>query len=243
MNELAHQSLVFGGSGVAGRAVCRVLQREGCEVTATCQTRASLNSMSDTDRNIVCEINDAASVQQLIEQLNSFDSMIYAIGSFDGLSHATDDGMAWYQLDEVEPEMLEHTLAVNTKGVITACRAVVPSLKNNGGGNIILLGTLNGLKLVPSPVHLAAAKAALLGIVQALAKELGKFNIRINLIVPGIINGPNLDKLPASHKETYLQHTALRRFAEPAEIAEFIGWFALHNSYATGQAIILDGGL
>ena len=97
--------------------------------------------------------------------------------------------------------------------------------------------------MVPSAVHFAAAKAALLGITQSLAKELGKDNIRINLLVPGIVDGPNLKNIPEKDKKSFIKHSALRQFITVEQVANVVSWFALENTYVTGQTIIIDGGL
>lgn len=245
-----HHSLVLGGSGLAGTAICKALLREGSQVMATYHKQTNNKLATLAEQNITaipCDITQPASVTELTVAVKnkspSLDAMVYAIGSFTGLSHATDDGVEYYLLDEVSPEMIQQTIAINTQGVISACQATADLLRQSGGGNIVLLGTLNGLKLVPTPVHLAAAKAALLGITQSLAKELGKDNIRINLVVPGIIDGPNLATLPAAQKQTYLKHSAMRRFVAAQEVAEVVSWFAMENTYMTGQSVILDGGL
>lgn len=245
-----HHSLVFGGSGLAGTAICQALQREGSQVLATYNKQADNKLTHLAGQNITClpcDITRPVSLTRLMETVNttsaSLDAMVYAIGSFTGLSHATDDGPEYYSLHEVSDALIQQTIAINTQGVINACQVTVDLLRQAGGGNIVLLGTLSGLKLVPSPVHLAAAKAALLGITQSLAKELGKDNIRINLVVPGIINGPNLETLPAAQKKTYLKHSAMRRYVDAEEVAEMVSWLAMENTYMTGQAVILDGGL
>ncbi len=137
---------------------------------------------------------------------------------------------------------ISHMLAYNTALSIEICQIAKPLLKQNGG-NILLMGSLNGSKTVPSAVHFAASKAALLGLNQALARELGPDNICVNLVIPGITEETHTDHVPQQHVDNFLKHSALKRLARPAEIAEVICWFALENTYVTAQSIVVDGGL
>jgi NAD(P)-dependent dehydrogenase (short-subunit alcohol dehydrogenase family) len=102
---------------------------------------------------------------------------------------------------------------------------------------------VDGVKPLPSPVHFATSAAALRGMVEAMSKELGNYNIRVNLVAPGILDGGSSAKLGHEMKDAYLKHSALGRFGTMAEIAEVVAWLALENTYVTGQVILLDGGL
>jgi len=257
---LSFNSIVFGGSGQLGSAICKTLKRdikkleakeEGSQVSATYFREDIDNRITDLNKagiaTLHCDIRQKHSITSMLMALEmdigALTSMVYAIGSFNNLSYASDDGVKFYTLEELSAEQIQDSISLHTQGVISACQATLAMFRQAGGGNIVLLGTLNGLKLVPSPVHLAASKSALLGITQSLAKELGNDNIRINLVVPGMVNSSNLDKLPQHQKDIYLKHSAQKRFAEIQEVAEVVSWFALENTYVTGQAIILDGGL
>jgi NAD(P)-dependent dehydrogenase (short-subunit alcohol dehydrogenase family) len=239
-------ALVFGGSGDLGCATAQVLQREGMQVMATCrqqnhceamQVRIGAGTLAQA-----CKITEPESLAAVIDHLRvqtkQLDAMVYAIGCFDDIS----EQQQYVALDEIDADRIDKMIAVHTRGAILACRAVLDLMRPQGG-NIVLLGALNGSKPVRSPVHFAAAKSALLGVAQSLAKELGQWNIRINLLVPGIVNGRHLYQVPEAQRALFLKHSTRQRFAEVGEIAEVAGWFAQHNTYVTGQAIMLDGGV
>ena len=99
------------------------------------------------------------------------------------------------------------------------------------------------MKSVPAPVHYASGKGALRAMVQALAKELGKQRIRINMVAPGILDGGLARLLSDDLLQEYLKHCSMKRTGSAAEIAEFVAWLATENTYVTGQSIVLDGGL
>ncbi len=239
-------SLIFGGSGNLGCAIGQVLVREGMQLMATCQHESHCEAMqARIGAGVIaqpCEITKQDSVAAVINSVRAYTTqlaaMVYAVGCFDDISHQ----QQYTSLSDIDNDRIDRMMAVHTQGAIMACQAA-QELMREQGGNIVLLGALNGLKSVRSPVHFAAAKSALLGVVQSLAKELGQWNIRINVIVPGMINGRHLHKIPKDQRDLYLKHNPRQRLAEAGEIAEVAGWFASENSYVTGQAIMLDGGV
>jgi NAD(P)-dependent dehydrogenase (short-subunit alcohol dehydrogenase family) len=77
----------------------------------------------------------------------------------------------------------------------------------------------------------------------AMAKELGPDGIRVNLLAPGILEGGMSTRLPAELRQDYLKHCGLRRFGRFDEVAAWVAWLALQNTYVTGQTILVDGAL
>jgi NAD(P)-dependent dehydrogenase (short-subunit alcohol dehydrogenase family) len=119
----------------------------------------------------------------------------------------------------------------------------VEVLRDAGGGNIVLIGSVDGVKPVPAPVHYAASKGALTGMVAALAKELGEHNIRVNMVAPGILEGGISTVLEDRLMKEYLKHCGLKRLGRPSEVANVVAWLVRHNTYVTGQTVLVDGAL
>ena len=90
-------------------------------------------------------------------------------------------------MDDVDERAWDAMIDVNAKSAFFAVRRLARLMRGNGGGNIVLLGSIDGVKPAPSPVHYAASKAAVSGMVKAMAKELGPYNIRVNTIAPGVL--------------------------------------------------------
>jgi NAD(P)-dependent dehydrogenase (short-subunit alcohol dehydrogenase family) len=78
---------------------------------------------------------------------------------------------------------------------------------------------------------------------KTVAKEVGKHNIRVNLIAPGVMEAGLSQSLPAHRLEDYLKHCGMKRLGKVSEIANVVVWFALHNEYVSGQSIVVDGAL
>jgi NAD(P)-dependent dehydrogenase (short-subunit alcohol dehydrogenase family) len=133
-------------------------------------------------------------------------------------------------------------MAINVRSAFFAIQTLTQALAERGG-NVVLVGSIDGVKSVPSLVAYAASKAALVGMATSLAKELGPKQIRVNVVAPGILEDGVSRALPAELTKEYLKHCALKRTGTIVEVANVISFFALENTYVTGQTIVLDGGL
>ena len=109
-------------------------------------------------------------------------------------------------------------------------------------GRILNISSLAGVKMMEAPVHYSAAKAALKGFSEALAKEIGRYGITVNCLAPGILEQGVSTNLPEARLAEYLSHCALNRpgtLQECAEVSVFL--VSDRNSYMNGATIVLDG--
>src|SRR5207244_3093199 len=100
--------------------------------------------------------------------------------------------------------------SVNVKGTFFACRQVARHMRRLRRGNLVLLGSIDGVKPVPAPVHYSASKGALVAMTHAMAKELGPDGICVNLVAPGILEAGLSRTLPPQLREDYIKHCGLR---------------------------------
>jgi NAD(P)-dependent dehydrogenase (short-subunit alcohol dehydrogenase family) len=111
-------------------------------------------------------------------------------------------------------------------------------------GRILNVSSLAGVKMMEAPVHYSAAKAALKGFTEALAKEIGRYGITVNCIAPGVLEDGLSQNLPEARMTEFLKHCALGRkgtFAECAEVVAFL--VSDRNSFMNGATVVLDGGV
>ena len=121
-------------------------------------------------------------------------------------------------------------------------RGFIALFAHNHGGNLLFIGNFASERVIEAPVHYAAAKAALKGFTEALAKEVGRYGITVNCLAPGILEEGVSRNLPQARMDEYLRHCALGRtgrFEEVAEVAAFLACDA--NSYMNGATVIVDG--
>ncbi len=196
-------------------------------------------------QNVALDLTSVPALEQVIDRFandwGGLDAFIQCAGI--GLSVASSEGQVHHTMEQVDESAWERMQEINVKSTFFAVRRAAMHMRTNGGGNIILIGSIDGVKPVPAPVHYAAAKGALAGMTAAMAKELGKDGIRVNLIAPGILEGGMSRALPENLRQEYLKHSGLKRFGRFPEIAVWAEWLALRNTYVTGQTILVDGAL
>jgi 3-oxoacyl-[acyl-carrier protein] reductase len=146
--------------------------------------------------------------------------------------------------DEIDPSSFARMLSVNVMGAFFACQWAGSFMRQRKTGRIVLVGSIDGVKSVPSPTDYACCKAALVGMVQSLSKDFGPLGILVNLVAPGFLDGGIAGLLSEELHAEYLKHCTLKRVGTPDEVAKWVGFLAgPKNTYLTGQTVILDGGL
>ncbi|MEQ1877871.1 MAG: SDR family NAD(P)-dependent oxidoreductase [Bdellovibrionia bacterium] len=245
-------ALVIGGSGLLGEATVKNLLADGAKVTATYFSRpAPLEEMAKTHSDLFvtkCDTRSrgflADSVSLAVKAHGPIDALVYAAGiSATRVFRATSERRNFASVEEVAEKDLEEMLDLHVRGAFWACQAILTTMKQRRSGRIVILNSLDGVKALPVPVHFALSKAAMKGLVEALAKEAGEFGITVNQINLGFVNSETTQRVSKALRDDYLKHCSLERFAKPEEASALASWLVLQNTYLTGQSLVLDGGL
>lgn len=145
---------------------------------------------------------------------------------------------------KMKDEDWDAVLSVNLKGAFNCARSAIREMVKNQYGRIINISSVVGLTGNVGQANYAAAKAGLLGMTRALAKELSSRNITVNAVAPGFINTDMTAGLPEKVTEKLLAQIPMKRFGDPEEIAGLVVFLATDAaSYITGQTIAVDGGM
>jgi len=227
-------AIVLGGSGTVGREVCRMLAGRGVPLGYTYHTNATAGIDAPAKQ---LDVTDVAAIETTI------DAFAGELGPIHSLINCAAVGTAHLSLQEIDQAAWDEMIAVNTRPSFFAVRRASHHMRQNGGGSIVLLGSIDGVKSAPSPVHYAASKGALAAMVKAMAKELGPHNIRVNSVAPGILERGLSATVPADLRDEYLKHCGLKRLGRVEEIAALVTWLATENTFVSGQTVVVDGGL
>jgi NAD(P)-dependent dehydrogenase (short-subunit alcohol dehydrogenase family) len=232
--------LVTGGSGYIGSEICRTLREYNAHVFFSYnrnQEKAEKLATETGSRAIQMNIENVAEIKSRIEQLTT------EIGHIDILVNnaAISQILPLSMLDE---EDVDKVLNVNLKGTLFVTKFVIKSMIRNKRGSIVNMGSIAGHRILDVPVTYAMTKAAISGFTISLASELRKFGIRVNSVVPGMIEGGVSVGVPEELKADFIKHCVTGRVGKAREVAELVCFLASDKaSYINSQNIMIDGGI
>ena len=243
--------LVIGAAGVLGQVVARTLRQDGARVALTyCRSQETCEALGrELEAAAVLELDlrEAGAIRGAVDAaasaLGGLDALVYAAGV--GVTTPVEGSGPQRQptLAEIDEAAWDEMLAVNTKGAFFAAQAAKRHLVAAGGGNLIVIGSVDGTKALPGPMHYAVSKGALDAMARAFGKHLGPAGIRSLVISPGILVDGLSRTIEPKLLAEYEKHCGFKRRGELSEAAEVVSWFALRNTYMTGQTLVLDGAL
>ena len=224
------RALVTAGAGGIGRAIVEALHAAGarvhlCDVdeAALAEFGASLPQVSRTRADVAVE----ADVDRLFEEVRS------ALGGLDVLVNNAGIAGPTAPVEEIDPADWRRCIEVDLTGQFLCARRAVPLLKAAGGGAIVNLSSAAGRLGYAFRTPYAAAKWGVIGLTQSLARELGPHNVTVNAILPGIVQGPRIERVISARAEQlgvsygemerqYLDKVSLRRMVTAQEIAAMV---------------------
>ncbi|MCP4572750.1 MAG: 3-oxoacyl-ACP reductase FabG [bacterium] len=237
-------AIVTGGSRGIGAAVSLELARQGCDVALTYHGRkdaadavaakieelgrralavqADVSSTEETDR----------SVSEVIDKLGGLDILVCNAG-------ITWDGVIWKMTDEQWDKVLD----TNLRGYFTYNRAAARVFKDQRGGKIVNISSINGLRGKFAQSNYSASKAGNNALTKALAKELGKFNVNVNAVAPGMVATEMAASIPPEFLNAAVADTVLGRIASSEDVAHVVAFLCSdYARHVTGEVIKVDGG-
>ncbi|HEX9745789.1 MAG TPA: SDR family NAD(P)-dependent oxidoreductase [bacterium] len=236
--------LVTGGCRGIGKSIAISMADAGSNVAVID------NSSDDSTESIVSEIekiggrsrfyradvrsySDAEKiVKEIVDDFGSIDILVCNAG-------INRDGVVWKMTEEQWDEVID----VNLKGCFNYIRAVSPFLKDQNHGRIITITSINGLRGKFGQSNYAASKAGITGLTKSVAKELGKYNVTVNAIAPGMILTDFTKKLDDKWIEMAKNETVLGKLGTGQDVANLAVFLASDLAgHITGQVIPVDGG-
>jgi NAD(P)-dependent dehydrogenase (short-subunit alcohol dehydrogenase family) len=232
------QALITGGTSGIGHATAMLFRDAGATVTVT-GTRGNANDY-DTDldgmtyRQLV--LTDADSIDELVETTSALDVLVNNAGaSFPG------------GLNEADPEGFEASVAINLTApyrLTVGLRKALAASTSANGASVVFLSSLSALRAVTMVPGYGAAKAGIAGLTHNLAVKWAPRNIRVNAVVPGVIDTPMTEIAQTVPEiiDAELARIPLGRLGTPAEVAATIAFLCTEqSSYTSGALFIIDG--
>jgi len=228
-------ALVAGGRGGIGSAVVNVLGAAGANVLSVDlpgqQVRGDGHAVQ-----LSCDLTQPAEVQGLMTRVEK------EHGKVDILVHCagiTRDSVLW----KMEESAWSEVLSVNLDSAFYLLKEATPLLRRAGAGAVVLVSSINGQRGKFGQANYAASKSGLIGLGKTAAKELGRFQIRVNVVAPGWIETPMTAAVPEEFREQALEESPLGRLGQPVDVARVVLFLCSDlSSYVTGQVVRVDGG-
>lgn len=232
-------ALITGGSRGIGAAIVRALAAKGWQVAfcyKTSQDAARQLAQETGAIAIRCDVTDSAQVREMVKtairQLSHIDLLV------------NNAGVAWQGLLTDMTDQQWHTvLDTSLTAAFLTCREVLPGMVSRKSGRIINISSIWGRVGASCEAAYSAAKAGLIGLTKALAKEVGPSGITVNCLCPGVIRTDMLACYTESDLAALADETPLCRLGTPEDVANAVCWLAADEAgFITGQVIGVDGG-
>lgn len=239
------KALVTGASRGIGRAIAIALAEAGADVAinyagsegAAAETAAAVEALGRRALLVKADVGKTEAFEDMVKQV------LEAFGSLDILVNnagITRDNL----IMRMKEDEFDQVIETNLKGVWSGIKAVSRQMMKQRSGRIINISSVVGALGNPGQANYVAAKAGVIGLTKAAARELASRGITVNCVAPGFIETDMTDKLPPEMREQLSGQIPLARLGRPEDIASAVRFLASDAAaYMTGQTIHVDGGM
>lgn len=240
-------ALITGASRGIGAATARLLAEQGAHVVISSRKQEDLDKVAaeiiangGKATAIAAHQGESAALHRLIGEIEA------GLGRLDILVNNAATNPYFGHISDTDMGMVEKTLQVNIKGYFELAALASKLMKKNGGGAIVNIASINGVKPGMFQGIYSISKAAVINMTQSFAKECAPWKVRVNAVLPGLTETKFASALTKNEKilNVALQQIPLARVAQPEEIAPAILYLVSDAaSYVTGTTLTVDGGL
>lgn len=244
-------ALITGACINTGTAIVEKFAREGCDVVFTGRSETRVREAERRYRAQFPEVTVSGyAINSLIDEKTVDEQAVDALfAALDAkglfaqtlVLNAADQGLG---MTALESPLTDFMRVINTNMTWNFCLAVHAAKRMipNGGGSIIFVNSNTAYRAIPNRVAYSASKSGQLGMMRALALDLGKYNIRVNAVLPGMIKTDRWEKNPEFYDKVPSRFTPLGDVAVGEDIADAVWYFAASARNTTGAELVVDGG-
>ena len=242
---LAGRTIIVTGAATGiGQAFALGCAAQGANVVvadmnAAHETVAAIESSGGRVLAVRVDVADQESVQAMA------DAALERFGRIDGLVN----NAAYFRevkltpFEELDPVQWDRIFAVNVKGVWQCCKAVMPAMRKQGSGSIVNISSVVAVAGQPGYLHYVASKGAVLSMTKGLAKEVGPFGVRVNVVAPGFVITDATRNRPVEWQQSCLKARAISREQRPDDLGgTTLSLLSDLSGFVSGQTIVVDGG-
>ena len=242
---LAERTIIITGAATGiGQAFALGCAAQGANVVvadmnAADETVAAIEAIGGHVLALRVDVADPDSVQAMAS------ATLERFGRIDGLVN----NAAYFRevkltpFEELDPVLWDRIFAVNVKGVWQCCKAVMPAMRQQGSGSIVNISSVVAVAGQPGYLHYVATKGAVLAMTKGLAKEVGPYGVRVNVIAPGFVITDATRNRPVEWQQSFLKARAISREQRPDDLVG-TALYLLSDlaGFVSGQTIVVDGG-
>ena len=237
------KAIVTGAGQGIGRSIALKMAQEGADVVVAewnpetgSQTKKDVQALGREVLLMNVDVVDQKQVQQMVAGILKTWGRIDILVNNAGFDRPGN-------LLKVKEEDWDAVLGVHLKGTLNCIQAVASHMIENGYGKIVNISSVWGKSGAVSEICYSSAKAGIIGLTKSVARELGRYQINVNVVLPGFILTPTVSKMAEKYRDIITENTPFKRAGKPEEVANVVAFLASDEaSFITGAAIEVSGG-
>lgn len=243
MRLMGRRAIVTGAGQGIGRSIALKLAQEGADVVIAemnpetgPQTRKEVEALGRKALFISVDVANQREVRNTVDQVlrawRKIDILVNNAGFDRGAT-----------LSKVKEEDWDAVLGVHLKGTLNCIQTIASHMIENRYGKIVNISSIWGKTGAVAEISYSVAKAGIIGLTKSVARELGRHQINVNVVLPGLILTPTIAKMAEKYQNMIIENTPLRRIGKPEEVANVVAFLVSDEaSFMTGAVVEVSGG-